>query len=113
MTCDLDPQLRVADALGEIAPLSIYAAAPRGPFAITGLSSAADGAALTVRRVDTSNSAQTYVSALTLDGAALATAEADFAAGEAEAIARFDVPAAALAVASALYSRCLGCGQIA
>ena len=86
-----------ADALGEIAPLSIYAAAPRGPFAITGLSSAADGAAVTVRRVDTSNSAQTYVSALTLDGAALATAEADFPAGEAEAIARFDVPAAALA----------------
>lgn len=95
----LEPQSAsdFADALAARAPLSVYAAPPRGPFAISGLVSQADGAALTLHRVNTGDAAQTYVSALTLDGAALATAEAEFAVGETTATARFDVPAAALA----------------
>lgn len=86
-----------ADALSAIAPLSVYAAPPRGPFAITGLASDADGASLTLQRANTADAADHYVSALTLDGAALATATASFAEDTAGTTVRFDVPAAALA----------------
>ena len=86
-----------AAALAERAPLSVYAAPPRGPFAISALGSDANGATLTLQRVNVDEAAETYVSALTLDGAALATANASFEAGETTTLARFDVPAAALA----------------
>ena len=86
-----------ARALSGIAPLSVYAAPPRGPAAITALSSDAEGANLTIRRAEASDAASRYVSALTLDGAALATAEVAFEADANEATAVFDIPAAALA----------------
>ncbi|MEE2878499.1 MAG: DUF4159 domain-containing protein [Pseudomonadota bacterium] len=86
-----------ARALSGIAPLSVYAAPPRGPAAITALSSDAEGANLTIRRAEASDAASRYVSALTLDGAALATAEVAFEADANEATAIFDIPAAALA----------------
>ena len=86
-----------ARALADLAPLSVYAAPPRGPMAITGLSSDADGASVRVRRANIEGEAERYVSALTLDGAALATSEAIFGGGDREASAVFDIPAAALA----------------
>ncbi|MEQ9314343.1 MAG: DUF4159 domain-containing protein [Henriciella sp.] len=85
-----------ARALADIAPLSIYAAPPRGPAAITGLASDAEGANVTLQRAETRDNRSYFVSALTLDGAALGTAEADFASGQASANAVFDIPAAAL-----------------
>lgn len=84
-------------ALAEKAPLSIYAAPPRGPAAITGLTSAADGVTLTIHRTDPANASDHFISALTLDGAALATTEASFAAGETDTNATFTLPPAALA----------------
>ena len=99
VTDGLDPESAVpfARALSDIAPLSVYAAPPRGPAAITRLTSDAEGANIVVTRASPSGDAARYVSALTLDGAALATAQAEFAAGATEATAVFDIPAAALA----------------
>ncbi|WP_300395500.1 DUF4159 domain-containing protein [Henriciella sp.] len=99
VTDGLDPEtaLPFARALSAVAPLSVYAAPPRGPSAITALSSDADGATVRLTRADTAEDSQRYVSALTLDGAALATAEASFAKDQADAQAVFDIPAAALA----------------
>ena len=99
VTDGLDPQTAepFARALAAMAPLTVYAAPPRGPSAITGLSSDAEGANVVVTRANPDGTADRYVSALTLDGAALATSEASFADGEAEATAVFDIPAAALA----------------
>ncbi len=99
LTDGLDPETAepFARALAETAPLTIYAAPPRGPAALSGLSADASGVTLTVRRADPVNAVSHYISALTLDGAALATTEADFAAGEADAEAVFTLPPAALA----------------
>ncbi|WP_084396433.1 DUF4159 domain-containing protein, partial [Henriciella aquimarina] len=99
VTDGLDPETATpfARALAERAPLSVYAATPRGPMAITGLSSDAEGANLRLARPSGDGEANAYVSALTLDGAALGTAEASFAAGEKTTTAVFDIPAAALA----------------
>lgn len=83
-------------ALTERAPLSIYAATPRGPIAITGLSADATGAELTVQRADGEGAASYYVSALTQEGSALATIEATFSAGERAATVAFSLPPAAL-----------------
>ncbi|WP_300376201.1 DUF4159 domain-containing protein [Henriciella sp.] len=98
ITDGLDPETAepFARALSNMAPLSVYAAPPRGPAAITGLSSDAEGASLKLARIDTSEMSARYVSGLTMDGAALATAEARFEEGEAETQAVFDIPAAAL-----------------
>lgn len=88
--------LDFAGQLAARAPLSIYAARPRGAAAITAISSDASGVAVTLRRVGGGEPAALDVSALTLDGAALATASARFAAGSDETVARFDLPGAAL-----------------
>lgn len=87
----------IASELSALAPLSIYAAPPRGPFAITSLQSDADGVNLGLLRVNAEEAGEHFVSALTLDGAALATATATFEGGETETAVRFDIPAAALA----------------
>ena len=94
---DSETATAFAESLAAIAPLSVYAAPPRGPFAITGLASDADGVNVRLSRVNTGDASDVYVSALTLDGAALATGTASFDAGSAEGMARFDIPAAALA----------------
>jgi hypothetical protein len=78
------------------APLSVFAAPPRAPAAITGLSSETDSVSVTLRRVETRGEERAFVSALTLDGSALATAEATFTDGEKQASANFTIPAAAL-----------------
>ena len=98
ITDGLDPESAApfARTLAAKSPLSIYAATPRGPVAITGLSADANGAALDVRRVSAANASTHFVSALTLDGAALATSEASFEAGETAATATFTLPPAAL-----------------
>lgn len=94
----LDPESAApfARALSDLAPLSIYAATPRGPMAITRLSADAQGVGLTAVRVDREQPATQFVSALTLDGAALATADLEFAAGAVSATANFSLPPAAL-----------------
>ncbi|MEM8616531.1 MAG: DUF4159 domain-containing protein [Pseudomonadota bacterium] len=84
-----------ADGLLAIAPLSIFAAVPRGPMALTDLRTGAEGVSLTVRRAEAGTPAQVFVSALTLDGAALATSEATFAADARATEASFTLPAAA------------------
>ncbi|MEO0983454.1 MAG: DUF4159 domain-containing protein [Pseudomonadota bacterium] len=86
-----------AVALAELAPLSIYAAPPRGAAAVTNVSADNGGAALTVVRANPDAPGQAYVSAIARDGAAIASAEAVFAAGERSTEARFDIPPAALA----------------
>jgi hypothetical protein len=95
----LDPESAgpFARALNELAPLSIYAATPRGPMALTRLQGDAQGVALTARRARSEDPSTHFVSALTLDGAALATADLEFSAGEGTAIANFSLPPAALA----------------
>ena len=89
-----------ADGLLEIAPLSIYAATPRTPFAITALSADAKGALATLARASTEASGRAYVSALSRDGTAIATAEVLFDEGELIGGARFDVPPTALSRAA-------------
>lgn len=79
------------------APLTVFAAPPHTPAAITGLTSETDSVAVTLRRVEASGEERAFVSALTLDGSALATAEATFGDGETDATASFTIPAAALA----------------
>ncbi len=86
-----------AGELANIAPLSIYAAPPRGAAALTALSADNSGATLRVARTEDNTPGQVFVSALSEDGTALATAEAVFARGATEAEARFDIPPAALA----------------
>ena len=98
LTDGLDPETAApfAQALIEKAPLSIYAARPRGPFAITRLSSDASGVSLSAVRADTADPSSHFVSALTLDGAALATTELNFEAGGSITSATFALPPAAL-----------------
>ncbi len=98
LTDGLDPASAepFARALAAKAPLSVYAAPPRGPAAISALSADTSGVKLTVRRAETTKASSHFVSALTLDGAALATAEAVFAAGENSTTAHFTLPPAAL-----------------
>ena len=98
LTDGLDPDTAApfARALADLAPLSIYAAPPRGPVALTRLQADAQGVALTATRLDRAAASTHFVSALTLDGAALATANLEFAAGESETIANFSLPPAAL-----------------
>ena len=79
------------------APLTVFAAPPRGPAAITGLKSETDSVSVTLRRVESRGETHAFVSALTVDGSALATAEATFPDGEKQASAAFSIPAAALA----------------
>ncbi len=88
--------LDFAAALAARAALSVYVAQPRGPAAITGLSSDASGVALTVRRVGDGPGLDLNVSALTIDGASLATAPVRFEPGSDEAVARFELPGGAL-----------------
>ena len=85
-----------AAALSAMAPLSVYAAPPNGPAAITSIASQTDSVAVTLRRVQSRGEERSFVSALTLDGSALATAEAVFNDGERETVASFSIPAAAL-----------------
>lgn len=85
-----------AAALAEIAPLSIFAAPPKGSTSISKISSETDEVTVTLHRIVTQDAHRAFVSALTLDGAALSTAEANFVAGEATAEAHFELPAAAL-----------------
>ena len=85
-----------AEGLLELAPLSIFAARPRTPFAITALSADAKGALATVARANIEANGQAYVSALSRDGTAIATAEITFEDGQLIGGARFDVPPTAL-----------------
>ena len=98
LTNGLDPSSSLAfgRALAEKAPLSIYAATPRGPIAITGLSADATGAQLSLKRAESDSDANYFVSALTLEGSALATSDARFLAGERSTTADFSLPPAAL-----------------
>lgn len=84
-------------ALAELAPLSIYAATPRGPAALTRLRADAQGVIVTAERAASADEASHFVSALTLDGAALATADLNFVGNETSANATFELPPAALA----------------
>lgn len=95
----LDPESAgpFARALNQLAPLSIYAATPRGPAALTRLRGDAQGVAVTAQRARSDEASNHFVSALTLDGAALATADLNFSAGENAATASFTLPPAALA----------------
>mgnify|MGYP001796146258 CR=1 FL=1 len=95
----LDPESAgpFALALNDLAPLSIYAATPRGPAALTRLRGDAQGVGVTAQRARTDEASNHFVSALTLDGAALATADLNFSAGEKTATANFTLPPAALA----------------
>ncbi|MHA7899406.1 MAG: DUF4159 domain-containing protein [Henriciella sp.] len=99
LTDGLDPESSgpFGRALADLAPLSIYAATPRGPAALTRLGADAQGVSITAARTDRSDPSSHFISALTLDGAALATADLDFASGEATANAIFELPPAALA----------------
>ncbi|MEL7111725.1 MAG: DUF4159 domain-containing protein [Pseudomonadota bacterium] len=99
LTDGLDPETSspFGRALADLAPLSIYAATPRGPAALTRLSADAQGVALTAARTDRTDPSSHFISALTLDGAALATADLEFAAGAATTSALFELPPAALA----------------
>ncbi|KCZ90616.1 DUF4159 domain-containing protein [Hyphomonas johnsonii] len=87
----------LATALAAMAPLSVYAAPPGGPAAITGISSETDSVSVTLRRVQSRGEERSFVSAMTLDGSALATSEVVFADGAREGTAQFDIPSAALA----------------
>ena len=98
LTDGLDPGTArpFAEALAAKAPLSIYAATPRGPVALTGLNAAAQGVEIDLVRAARDEPASYFVSALTLDGAALATASAEFEAGSGMTVANFNLPPAAL-----------------
>lgn len=99
LTDGLDPETAgpFASALARLAPLSIYAATPKGPAALTRLRADAQGVAITAARAQREEPSSHFISALTLDGAALATADLDFSAGDAAATANFALPPAALA----------------
>ena len=86
-----------AAALAARAPLTIFAAPPRGPAAITGLTADATGALVTLARADSGDGTSHFVSALSRDGTAIATATALFQPASRTTGARFDVPPAALA----------------
>jgi hypothetical protein len=86
-----------ARELANLAPLTVYAAAPTGPVVISGIRSQTDSVTVTARRAQSRGIATGYVSAMTIDGSALATAPLDFADGAPEATAEFTIPAAALA----------------
>ena len=98
LTDGLDPETAIpfANALRDLAPLSIYAAPARGPMALTRLQADAQGVTLAAARIDRNAPSSHFVSALTLDGAALATADLNFANGEETASAVFSLPPAAL-----------------
>ena len=86
-----------ADALAARAPLTVFAAPPRGPVAITDLATDATGGLATLVRAQSGGAAQAYVSALSRDGTAIATADASFEAGSRTTGARFNIPPTALA----------------
>lgn len=95
----LDPATAASfgQALSGLAPLSIYAAPPRGPAAMVALDVDAEAARVDLRRPAIGEPQTIFVSAQTLDGAAIATAEAAFDAQARSATASFELPAAALA----------------
>lgn len=85
-----------ADALAGRAPLTVFAAPPKGAIALTGLGADGDGVSLRLRRTSASGETGAFVTALTLDGTALATQPASFEQAALEAEALFTLPAAAL-----------------
>ena len=86
-----------AEQLAQLAPLTVYAAPPKGAAVISGIASETDLVTLELMRLSPEDEVRTFVSAQTLDGGALATAEAVFPEGETRAQAEFKIPAAALA----------------
>ncbi len=86
-----------ARSLAAKAPLTVYAAPPKGPAAITRLIADTNTVNVTLARVEAGPASRAFVSAMTRDGTALATAEGNFAAGARTAEAVFRIPAAALA----------------
>ncbi|MEL7454626.1 MAG: BatA domain-containing protein, partial [Pseudomonadota bacterium] len=94
----LDPETGRAfsDGLLELAPLTIYAAPPRGALAITDFTADAKGALATLVRSSPIGNTSIFVSALSQDGTAIATAEAEFQDGSVTTGARFDLPPTAL-----------------
>lgn len=88
--------LDFANGLNAVAPLSVFAATPRGPFAITGIETDAGVTELQVLSTQASPAGQVYVSALTEDQSALASAEVTYTPGSRLGSAQFDLPAAAL-----------------
>lgn len=93
---DAGTALAFANDLNAMAPLSVFAATPRGPFAITGIETDAGTTELSVLRARASEGGQVYVSALTEDQSALASAEVIYEPGAILGAAQFDLPAAAL-----------------
>ncbi len=91
-----------AAALADRAPLTVFAAPPRGIAALTGLDSTADGIAVRAirpegaRALGAETAREPFVTARTLDGDALASAPVEFEDGAPEGSARFSLPAAAL-----------------
>ena len=102
-----------ADQLANLAPLTVYAAPPKGAAVISAIESQTDQVTLDLNRVSAGDETRTYVSAQTLDGGALATAEVVFAAGELSTQTAFKIPAAALArVAQFRVTRAPGAGTV-
>lgn len=86
-----------AAALAERALLTVFAAPPEGPVAITGLTAGPDAVTVRLARASPRGAPRAFVSALTRDGSALGSAEAVFEEGALETEAHFRIPAAALA----------------
>ncbi|MEM9317337.1 MAG: BatA domain-containing protein, partial [Pseudomonadota bacterium] len=85
-----------AQSLAEKAPLTVFAAVPRLPLAITAFTADATGGLATLARASDVGTSDIFVSALSRDGTAIATAEARFEPGDRVTGARFDTPPTAL-----------------
>lgn len=85
-----------AEALSDIAPLTVFAALPRGPLAITSLQTDSGGVSLGVTRANLAEQGERYISALSNDGRSLASTPITYEEGAFEGSARFNLPPATL-----------------
>lgn len=85
-----------AEALAGLGELTVFAAPPRGPIAITGLETDASGVALSLSRVNLDAQGERFVSALAENGSSLASAPIIFEPGELTGTATFGLPPATL-----------------
>jgi hypothetical protein len=83
-----------AAALAGLGPLSVLVNAPRGAFAITGVSPKADGVAVSVVRLPGPDPLEVTLTARALDGTPVATAKGQFAANEGLSEVTFALPTA-------------------
>lgn len=87
-------QADLAGAFAALGPLAVLVNAPRGVFAITGVSAQANGARVSVVRLPGPDPLDVTLTARTLDGAPVSTAQGRFEAGEARTEVAFDLPTA-------------------